>query len=222
MDISIDSIVARWADPSRRPLFKGSLIDIPSDGGDVCRCAQGDILHLAGWDDERLASVDQSQADAEVAALLGISRAHSILLRQVNDHADGCPQDVLAAPERVLGSHARLVLAFWRHLDTMTAEDWRHVAAAAGDASEDAVWSATRAASEVAGATAGATAMDAAGAAAWNAAKDATGDAVRSATRAAAMASNEIQGHEIFAAQGRPLVFLPMFGLTINGLSDAA
>lgn len=53
MDITIDSVVARWSDPVSRPLFKGRLIDISADG-DVCRCAQGEILHLAGWDDERL------------------------------------------------------------------------------------------------------------------------------------------------------------------------
>ena len=59
----------------------------------------------------------QSTADAEVAKLLGISRGHAILLRIINDKKDGCPQDVLAAPEKVLGPHTNLVLAFFRHID---------------------------------------------------------------------------------------------------------
>lgn len=209
MTITIDSIVARWTDPSRRPLFKGELIHI--DGDTVCRCAQGDILHLAGWADERLASVDQSEADAAVAALLGISRAHSILLRNVNDSADGCPQDVLVAPERVLGPHAHLVLAFWHHLDAMTADDWGRVTAAM--AAGTAAWTTRDIAWDAAEAAARDSARDSArdaGAAVWAAAM---------AAGAAAWASNEIQGHEHLAARERPLVFLPMFGLTINDLS---
>lgn len=215
-DLTIESIVARWTDPARRPLFKGSLIHM--DGDTVCRCAQGDILHLAGWSDWQLADTEQSKADAEVAALLGISRAHSILLRHVNDSVDGCPQDVLVAPEKILGQHAQLVLAFWRHMDTLTAEDWRRVAAPLP--ARVAAWDAA----EVA-------AVRSAGSTATDAAKVATSDAARAACSAwdtrdasyavwnAAWASNEIQGHEIFAAQGRPLMFLPLFGLTINDLS---
>lgn len=213
MTISIDSIVARWTDPSRRPLFKGGLVDISPDGT-VCRCAQGDILHLAGWSDGRLASADQSQADAEVAALLGISRTHSVLLRYINDDADGCPQDVLAAPEKILGPHARLVLAFWHHLDTMTADDWHRVAVAWTTA-----WTAGRV-----------TARDVAWTTPGIVARDVTCTSVRTvcsakdaayAARNAAAAANEIQGHEIFAERGWPFVFLPMFDLTIDDLRAA-
>lgn len=121
--------VARWTDPKRRPLFRGSLID-----PDGCKCAQGDVLAACGWTDKQLRALAQEQADTETMKLLGISRAHTILLRAVNDKTDGCPQDVLSAPEKVLGKHARLLLAFWRHLDAMTPEMW------------DAAWDAVRAA----------------------------------------------------------------------------
>lgn len=209
--ITIENIVARWSDPASRPLFKGRLIDISPDG-DVCRCAQGDILHLAGWSDSRLAEASQFEADAKVAALLGISHAHSILLRHVNDRADGCPQDVLMAPEKILGPHAHLVLAFWRHMDAMTVEDWRRVAAA-GDAIGAAAWvtagdAIKNAPRYAARSAAWATARAAARAA--RAAAHGAGDAAW----AAAKATNEIQGHEHLAT----LVFLPMFGLTIDDL----
>lgn len=224
MTLTIPAIVARWSDPSRRPLFKGQLIDISPDGT-VCRCAQGDILHLAGWSDERLAQANQFEADAAVAALLGISRTHSVLLRHINDSADGCPQDVLTAPERVLGPHAHLVLAFWRHLDTMTEDDWLRVVVAVKDAPEDAAKAATWAARDAWDAwNTAKTGWDALNAsdAGWTPARAAAWDATvgtREAAWAAAAASNEIQGHEHLAA---PLVFLPMFGLTINDLSEAA
>lgn len=214
--ITIEIIVARWSDPARRPLFKGSLIHM--DGDTVCRCAQGDILHLAGWSDWQLADTPQPKADAEVAALLGISRAHSILLRHVNDRADGCPQDVLAAPEKILGQHAQLVLAFWRHMDTLTAEDWRRVAAA-GDAIGDAAWDAAEAAIKNAPRAAARAGAWVTARAAAREARAAAVVAAKDVAWAAAKATNEIQGHEHLAEQGRPLVFLPMFGLTINDLS---
>ena len=132
-----------------RPLFKGKLIDGGDD--DVCYCAQGWILHWSGWSDDRLRSVEQKEADEAVAKQLGISTAHSILLRQVNDSKEGCPQDVLTAPEKVLGDQAHRVLAFWRRLDAMTPDDWKKVIDAryaaggaaryaAGDAARYAAW----------------------------------------------------------------------------------
>ena len=138
----IEAVVARWSDPTRRPLFKGSLIDdTPPEG--PCYCAQGDLLrHEGGWSDDDLRNAEQTKADAVVAELLGISRAHSVLLRLINDRADGCPQDVLRAPEKVLGDQAQLVLTFWRRFDDMTPGDW----AAAGDAARAAAWGAAVAA----------------------------------------------------------------------------
>ena len=180
--INVDTVVARWTDPSTRPkLWKGKLIGgsgTPSDP--ICRCAQGDVLHFAGWSDEDLRTVDQAKADAAVAKMLGLSITHSILLRNVNDQKDGCPEDVLRAPEKILGPKAQGVLAFWRHLDRMTDDDWQAFAkrraaarAAARDAARDAAW-----------------------AAAW----------------APAGACSEIQGADLMRERGKPFFFLPLFG----------
>ena len=148
--ITLDSMVQRWTDPKARPLFKGSLID-----DDGCKSAQGDVLACAGWTDGQLRELSQNNADMEVAKVLGISTAHAILLRGVNDKKDGCPQDVLAAPEKILGDQAGNLLAFWLHLDRMTGDDWEKVAAArdaAGAAAWAAAWTAAWAANEIQGA----------------------------------------------------------------------
>src|SRR5216684_1760500 len=123
--IDIPTICARWRDPTRRPLFKGKLID-----DDGCYCAQGDILHIAGWSDDELRRPDQTKVDRDIAKLLGISRTHAVLLRQINDRMDGCPQDVLDAPEKVLGPQAQTLLAFWRHLGTLDYVGWQEIYAA--------------------------------------------------------------------------------------------
>lgn len=199
--ISIETVVARWRNPATRPAFvEGTLVEFGPNGPDgpidECKfCAQGDILARdGGWSPRRIKGVDQPEADREVARLLGISVAHAVLLRHVNDSRAGCPEDVLAAPEKVLGDQAGRVLAFWRRLDAMTADDWRNVAAAAGDAAWDAAW-------------------DAAGAAAWAAALAAARAAARDAAWAAAGASNEIQGARLLRERGQPFTFLPLFGI---------
>ena len=156
--ITLDSMVQRWTDPKARPLFKGSLID-----DDGCKCAQGDVLACAGWTDDQLRGLSQDKADMEVAKVLGISTTHAVLLRGVNDEKDGCPQDVLAAPEKILGDQAGKLLAFWLHLDRMTGDDWEKVAAAGTAAWTDAwadartaawaaAWTAAWAANEIQGA----------------------------------------------------------------------
>ena len=188
----IATLVARWAEPGGVP-FKGKLI---SDDG--CMCAQGQALHyLGGWDADRLRSVAQRDADLATAKLLGISTAHAVLLRKINDSRDGAPSIVLTDPAQVLGDQAETVLAFWRHLDRMTPAQWvaarAAAGAAAGVAARDAAWDAARAAAEAA-------ARGAAEAAAWDAAW------------AAAWASSEIQGADIMRAKGQPFYFLPMFG----------
>jgi len=237
--ITPDSMVQRWTDPKARPLFKGSLID-----DDGCKCAQGDVLACAGWTDDQLRELSQNNADMEVAKVLGISTAHAILLRGVNDKKDGCPQDVLAAPEKILGDQAGKLLAFWLHLDRMTCDDWEKVAAswdsagaaaraAAGDAAraaaEAASWTAAGAdaraaagdaARAAAGGAAGVAAWAAAGAAAWFSAEAAAGDVAGAAAWTAAEAANEIQGAAIMRKQGQPFFFLPMFG--INDPEEAA
>ena len=185
MTITPEFMVQRWTDPKSRPLFKGSLIDETG-----CKCAQGDVLACSGWTDEQLRAMTQDSADSEVAKILGISRAHAVLLRQVNDAKDGCPQEVLSNPEKVLGDQADKVLSFWLRLDGLTSEQWDAAGAAARDAAWDAAWGAAR---------------DAAWSAAWSAAGD--------AARAAAGAANEIQGAAIMREKGLPFFFLPMFGI---------
>ena len=129
MTITPEFMVQRWTDPKSRPLFKGSLIDETG-----CKCAQGDVLACSGWTDEQLRAMTQDSADSEVAKILGISRAHAVLLRQVNDAKDGCPQEVLSNPEKVLGDQADKVLSFWLRLDGLTSEQWDAARAAAWDA----------------------------------------------------------------------------------------
>jgi hypothetical protein len=140
--------------------------------------------------------MDQEDADRKTAELLGISRAHAILLRRVNDSMPGAPTCVLKEPEKVIGDRAQTVLAFWRHLDCMTADDWKKVDAARA--------AAVAAAGDAARAAAG----DAAGDAAW----DAAWDAARAAAGDAAGATNEIQGAAIMRERGQPFFFLPIFG----------
>ncbi|CAN5950557.1 unnamed protein product [Sphagnum jensenii] len=195
MEITIESIVKRWSG-LERPLFKGKLID--QDG---CKCAQGDVLFCAGFTDRELRKMGQSKADIETARVLGISRTHAVLLRQVNDSVGGAPQLVLSDPKQVLGDKAPLLLAFWLHLDQMTS-------AARGDAAR----AAARAARDAA-------AWDARDAAAWDAAwddvRDAAGaaaDAAAGAAGDAAWASSEIQGMERLERNGKQPYFLAFFG----------
>jgi hypothetical protein len=192
--MELQELLAKWDSNEGKP-YKGSLIDQASYEADPesisCFCAQGQVLHLfGGWDADRLRSTAQSSADKETAALLNISRAHSILLRSVNDSIDGAPSIVLTDPAKVLGDQWSKLLDFWWHLDGMTAEQW----AAAWDAARAAAWDAARAA-----------AWDAARAAAWDAARAA-------AWAAAAYAGGEIMGARVLANEGKALFFLPMFG----------
>ena len=216
----LTDLIARWDSGDGKP-YKGKLIDIDAydpDKPDLgCMCAQGQVLHLlGGWTVDDLRRAEQAKADREVAKLLNISRAHAVLLRNINDSVDGAPSIVLTDPAKVLTDQAHVVLAFWRHLDGMTGDDWRKVAAArdaaraaAGDAARAVARAAARAAAgDAARNAAGAAARDAAGDAAW----DAAGDAAGAAAWAAAGASNEIQGARILREQGKPFFFLSMFG----------
>ena len=223
MDIA--ELIAQWDINEGKP-FKGSLIDADAykanPDSPSCMCAQGQALHyIGGRSIEWLQNVEQSEADAETAKLLGISRAHAILLRSVNDSVDGAPSVVLTHPEKVLGDQAHIVLAFWRHLDMMKAEQWDAAWDAARDAAlvaaGDAAWVAARvaardAARDAALVAAGDAAWDAALVAAGDAAWDAARDAARDAALVAAGATNEIQGASVMRAKGRPFYFLPMFG----------
>jgi hypothetical protein len=211
--MQITDLLARWQTDEGKP-YKGSLIDFdayeaaPDNIG--CMCAQGQALHLlAGWTPDRLRDVKQAEADAATARLLNISRAHAILLRQVNDTTDGAPAIVLTDPGKVLGDQWSKLLDFWWRLDGMTAKQW----AAARAAAWDAAWDAARAAAwDAAWAAARDAARAAAGDAARVAAWDAAGDAARAAAWDAARASSEIQGASVLRRDSKPFFFLPAFG----------
>ena len=129
---TVEELLDYW--PGNIP-FKGSLV---SDDGS-CMCAQGQALHfLDKYNSSDLRNINQATADKRVAELFGISRAHSVLLRIVNDRQDGAPSSVIRNPEQVLGDQAHVVLAFWRHLDRMTAAAGDAARAAAGAAARDA------------------------------------------------------------------------------------
>jgi len=213
----LQELLAKWDSNEGRP-FKGSLIDMrayeasPDSLG--CMCAQGQVLHVVRkMSAQEISSIEQKKADELVMETLGISRGHAILLRQVNDKVDGAPSIVLTHPEKVLGEHAQLVLAFFKYLDSMDDAAWQKYFAArnaarnaAGAAAWEAAWDAARAVAWDA-------AWDAAGAAAGAAAGDAAGDA--------AWAAAEIQGHKVLADKGKPLFFLSLFGFqTIQALID--
>jgi hypothetical protein len=207
--MTIAELLAGW--PTDIPM-KGRLID--SEG---CMCAQGQVLHyIGGMTPDDLRRIEQTEADRKTAELLGISRAHAVLLRHINDNVPGAPTCVLIEPEKVLGDQAQRVLAFWRHLDRMTAGDWLKMNAAraaaraaawdaAASAAADAAWDAARAA-------AGDAARAAAWAAAWDAAGAAAGAAAWAAAGDAAGATNEIQGAAVMRERGQPFISLPMFG----------
>jgi hypothetical protein len=191
---SIAELIARWDANEGKP-YKGSLIDWDSYDGEgepplSCMCAQGQVLHVyGGWEPRKLRDTEQSQADLETAKLLNISRAHAILLRNVNDKTDGAPSVVLTDPGKVLGDQWSKLLDFWWAFDQFTGADWQKVVAAR--------------------AAAGAAARAAAGAAAWAAAWAAARAAARDAARAAAW---EIMGFDLLGQRGRDVFFLPMFG----------
>ena len=174
-------------------------------------CAQGQVLHFL--DHVSLADLSdygQSKADSRVSELLGISRAHAVLLRIVNDGQDGAPTSVICNPEQVLGDQAQAVLAFWRHLDRMTPKDWADARAAARAAAWDGAMADARAAARAA-------AWDGAMADAWDSAWTAAGDTAwdvggDKTAKAAAGATNEIQGAAVMGTNSQPFLFLPFFG----------
>ena len=200
MEVTIATMAARWSS-SERPLFKGKLID--EDG---CKCAQGDVLSCAGYTDKQLQRYadgkdgGQSRADVETARVLGISRIHAVLLRQVNDAVGGAPQLVLTNPEQILGDKASLLLAFWKHLDGVAA----HIAVnycvlAPGFAAKDAAGNAGFIVSAAAQFAAGLAAQSAAGLAANVNSLFAVG------------ASYEIQGMDTLVSDGRQPFYLAIY-----------
>jgi hypothetical protein len=153
---SIAELIARWDANEGKP-YKGSLIDWDSYDGEgepplSCMCAQGQVLHVyGGWEPRKLRDTEQSQADLETAKLLNISRAHAILLRNVNDKTDGAPSVVLTDPGKVLGDQWSKLLDFWWAFDQFTGADWQKVVAARAAARDAAGAAAGAAAWEIMG-----------------------------------------------------------------------
>jgi hypothetical protein len=182
---TIDELLDYW--PGNIP-FKKKLV---SDDG-TCMCAQGQALHfLGGLTVDELRDIDQRDADLQVAKLFGISLAHSILLRNINDTQDGAPTCVIRNPEQVLGDQAQTVLAFWRHLDRMTPAD------------KEAVREAARAVS---------LSWKAAGEAASGLGSGRQRPGQRPGKRPGA--TSEIQGAAVIRANNQPFAFLPLFGFS--------
>jgi hypothetical protein len=201
---TIEELLDYW--PGNIP-FKGNLVS--EDG--TCMCAQGQALHyLGGLTVEDLRSIDQRAADRKTAELFGISRAHAVLLRIVNDNADGAPASVIRNPEQILGDQAETVLAFWRLLDHTSDAAWAAAKAASrraarGAASWKAAWAAAKAAS-------GETARGAAWGAVMEASWEKAWGPVGTADWGAAWATHEIQGAAVMRAKNQPFFFLPLFG----------
>jgi len=215
---TVEELLDYW--PGNIP-FKGSLVS--NDGS--CMCAQGQALHfLDGMSADDLSNLEQDEADKRVAELFGISRAHAVLLRKVNDTEDGAPSVVIRNPQKVIGDQAHIVLAFWRHLDRMSPDDWITLASArasarasawasARDSARDSAW---ESAWESAWASAWASARASAWDSAWDSALASAGASARASARdsagASAWATNEIQGAAVMRAKGLPFFFLPLFG----------
>ena len=183
MNTAAETLLAFWKEPRNIP-FKGELIsqESPKEGEEptTCMCAQGQALYMiGGYSEEQLRNTEQEMADKEVARLLGISVAHSVLLRQINDSQPGAPSDVLTNPEKYLGKNYQTVLNFWTVMDNLTEDNWKEVVRrynALDDAAGYAAWDAARyAAWYAARVAAGYAAGYAAWYAAWSAARYAAG-----------------------------------------------
>ena len=206
--ITIDYMVQRWSG-MERPLFKGKLID-----DDGCKCAQGDVLACAGWTDQQLRELTQSTADLEVADILNISKAHAVWLRVVNDSVGGAPQVVLSSPEQLVGSNAPLLLAFWKHLDTLTNKQWDSVWASVWASVLASVWASVEASvlasvwasvRDSVWASIGASVKDSVGASVW-------ASIGASVEASASMASAEIITMEKREKNGQQPFFLAFYG----------
>lgn len=117
-----------------------------------------------------------------------------------------------------LGEHADSVLAFWAHLEKMTETDWRKVHSTAAS-SKDQVesWVPSISAAREAAIQASSHVAQKSG---WKATFDVMFQMLHCPpfvafllAGIAANAANEIQGASVLRAQGKPFVFLPMFGI---------
>ena len=214
MNTAAKTLLAFWENPRNIP-FKKSLIssEPPKDGDEptTCMCAQGQALYkIGGYSEEDLRNTEQSNADREVARLLNISVAHSVLLRNINDGEPGAPSDVLTKPEKYLGKNYQAVMNFWWFMDSLTEDQWEEVARryaaldeAAWDAARSAAWDAAESAAGSGGRSA---AWDAASDAARSGAGYAASDAARSGAGYAAGTAT----YELIGGIENP-VFVPLF-----------
>ena len=208
--ITLKELLTRWDSKGGHP-GTGELVNMYAYHRDPtnpqCMCAQGQGLHfLGGITAEDLSKMPQHEADQRFADLLNISRAHSVLLRVINDGHPGAPSIVLTHPEKVLGDQAQTVLAFWRHLDRMTSDQW----AAARTSAGVAVWTSAQI---DAGIAAQIFAQISVQDAFWHTAGTSIKDAFwHTVQNAAGGATCEIQGAAIMRAKGQAFYFLPMFG----------
>jgi len=212
---TIQEIISGWDRDDGTP-YKGGKIDLdayaanPKNMG--CMCAQAQVLFLTREATaQEIAKMYQTHLDMLSAKKLNISRAHSILLRIVNDKPDGIPSIVLTDPGKVLGNQWNKLLDMWWLFDNYTAGEWRNVIDARNAARDvvGVVSSARNAAREAVGEASARAAWSAAG----GSARDASGGALWPAAREAAEgASSEIQGHKLMVERDQKPFFLPMFG----------
>jgi hypothetical protein len=119
-------IVNFWTTTRDIP-FKGGYLIFKNADGTCAMCAQGQVLHRNGYSEEELFGMCLSTADKETARILGISVAHSIFLRIINDNEAGSPQEVLSNPGKYLGPNWEKVLDFWVYLDTLSEDQLKVV-----------------------------------------------------------------------------------------------
>jgi hypothetical protein len=228
----IQDIIKGWQTGELQPC-KDILLDCDAynNGASLlsCLCAQGQILHLiGGFKPEDFDYIEQEEVDEKVATILNISRAHSVLLRQINDNRGDPCFVVLTNPAEVLGNQWSKLLDFWWMLDNYSKDDWVRVKKAHNEA-----WTATTEEDLIEIQIAIKTAVRiAAGWDAEEAAWDATASAVydmlpyarheremrKMVKRAGALASAEIQSYAQLTQENQKPFFLPMFG--INTLDD--
>ncbi len=123
--VTIDDVIRRWTDPTTRPVFAKNCLISNDQEGKACRCAQGDILHIAGVKDHALDIAEQEDADEKVAKLLGIGLFQAVLLRVVNDSAEGCPERALTDPESLLGPEWRMMFHLAGVMEKASVRVWQ-------------------------------------------------------------------------------------------------
>jgi hypothetical protein len=122
LNSAAQKIVSYWETQRVIPC-KGKLIS-KDDNGNVCMCAQGQALHIVGgYTEKQLFEMGTNISDKETARILGISLAHSILLRLINDKCKGSPQEVLSNPAKYLGPNLEQVLELWKYIDTLSEQE---------------------------------------------------------------------------------------------------